>query len=97
MSNEAIGYELAGSRALFKGPYKLVLNLPPKGTGEWELYDIEQDPSEFDDLSAELPGVVAELTEAYSVYEAGNNVIPVPDNYDPIKQLVKNAQRGMSH
>ncbi len=51
----------------------------------------------FDDLSAELPGVVAELAEAYSIYEAGNNLIQVPDNYYPIEQLVRNAQRGLSH
>ena len=38
-----------------------------------------------------------QAAEAYLVYEAGNNVIPVPDNYDPIQQLVRNAQRSLSH
>ena len=53
--DEVIGYELAGSSAVFQGSYKLVQNLPPKGSGEWELYDIGADPSESHDLAAERP------------------------------------------
>ncbi|NCF35724.1 MAG: sulfatase-like hydrolase/transferase [Gammaproteobacteria bacterium] len=94
--DKSIGYELAGSSAVFQGNFKLVRNLPPKGTGEWELYDIVADPSEMNDLAQEMPDLMASLMEAYSRYEENNNVIPVPDDYDPRKQLQKNARRAKS-
>jgi arylsulfatase len=93
-ADEAVGYELAGSSAVFRGKYKLVQNLPPKGTGKWELYDMESDPSEVNDLAAKKPDLVAELTAAYEAYAKANNVVPVPDGYNPFEQAIKNAERG---
>ncbi len=93
-ADEAVGYELAGSSAVFRGKYKLVQNLPPKGNGKWELYDIESDPSEVNDLAGEKPALVAELTAAYEAYAKANNVVPVPDGYNPFEQAIKNAERG---
>ena len=95
--NESIGYELAGSSAVFRGKYKLVQNLPPKGTGEWELYDIETDPSEIHNLVKEKPELVSELLTAYQAYVNNNNVVPVPDGYNPLEQAVKNSKRKNSH
>lgn len=95
--DDAVGYELAGSSAVFRGKYKLVQNLPPKGTGDWELYDIEADPSEVNDLAAEMPELAAELLAAYKAYEKENNVVPVPDGYNPLEQAVKNSQRKGGH
>jgi arylsulfatase len=96
-ASEAIGYELAGSSALFQGQYKLVRNLPPKGTGEWELYDMGADPSEVHDLAQEKPKLVADLIQAYADYEGRNGVVPVPDGYNPEQQAAKNAARGAKH
>jgi arylsulfatase len=96
-ASETIGYELAGSSAIFQGQYKLVRNLPPKGTGEWELYDMNADPSEVHDLANENPDKVAELVQAYADYEKQNGVIPVPDGYNPEQQAAKNAARGAKH
>jgi arylsulfatase len=95
--SETIGYELAGSSAIFKGKYKMVINLPPKGTGKWELYDIEADPGEVTNLVEKMPELVAELEAAYTLYEKENGVIPVPEGYDPQVQSVKNAARGVKH
>jgi arylsulfatase A-like enzyme len=95
--SEAIGYELAGSSAVFRGKYKLVQNLPPKGTGDWELYDMNADPSEVHDLASQKPKIVAELVQAYGVYEEKSGVVPVPEGYNPIEQLLKNSKRGGSH
>ncbi len=92
--DETIGYELAGSSALFRGKYKLVKNPPPKGTGEWELYNIEIDPSELNDLSKEKPSVTADLVEAYARYEKENGVVPIPEGYNPFEQIAKNAKRN---
>ncbi len=95
--SEIIGYELAGSSAVFKGNYKLVINPKPKGTNEWELYDITVDPSEMNNLADKMPQLVVELKEEYKKYEAENGVVPVPDDYDVQKQLVKNIRRGEAH
>ena len=96
-ASETIGYELAGSSAIFRGKYKLVRNLPPKGTGEWELYDMNADPSEVHDLAKEDPAMVAELVRAYADYEKQNGVVPVPEGYNPLEQVFKNSARGVSH
>ena len=79
---------------MFKGNHKLVRNLPPKGTGRWELYDMVADPSEMHDLAGKMPELVAELEAAYIAYVKANNVIEVPDDYDPLKQVIKNSTRG---
>jgi arylsulfatase A-like enzyme len=94
---EKIGYELAGNSAIFMGKYKMVKNLPPQGTGEWELYNIETDPSEMHNLVEEKPELVEELETAYQEYEAQNGVVPVPPGYDPQVQSIKNAKAGKSH
>lgn len=96
-NTEAIGYELAGSSALFRGKYKLVQNLPPKGTGEWELYDIDADPAELNNLANEKPELAAELRAAYIAYETANNVVPVPPDYNPFEQIMKNIKSGRIH
>lgn len=92
-ASETIGYELAGSSAVFQGDLKLVQNLPPKGTGDWELYNIKSDPSEVHNLAKQQPEKVAELIKAYSDYEKTNGVVPVPEGYNPITQIIKNSKR----
>lgn len=96
-AEETIGSELAGSRAVFKGDYKLVYNPKTKGFGEWELYNIIKDPSEMHNRIAEMPEVAEELKKAYENYQTENGVIPVPEDYDVLKQLVKNSKRENSH
>ncbi|MBO9433740.1 arylsulfatase [Ruegeria sp. R13_0] len=89
-----VGYELAGSSAVFKGRYKLSQNPPPKGTGEWELYDTIADPSEINNLAAEMPDLVAEMQAFFDEYAEEVNLVPVPEGYNPLEQTVINAQRG---
>jgi arylsulfatase len=92
-----VGYELAGSSAVFQGNYKLMQNLAPKGTGDWELYDIVADPSELTDLADQMPELVAELKAFYVSYSEEVNLVPVPDGYNPLEQTVINAKRGGAH
>ena len=96
-SDESVGYELAGSSAIFQGKYKLVRNPVPKGTGEWELFNIIKDPAETTNLSGDMPKLVVELTKAYEDYAKENNVIAVPEDYNPAIQLQKNAALKNSH
>lgn len=95
--NEAIGYELSGSSAIFRGNYKLSMNPKPKGTGKWELYDIVADPSELNNLAEKHPDMVKELAQLYAQYEKDNGVVPVPDDYDVLEQVSINAKRGGGH
>jgi arylsulfatase A-like enzyme len=92
-----VGYELAGSSAVFQGKYKLMQNLAPKGTGAWELYDIEADPSELRDIADQMPKLVTELKAFYASYAEEVNLVPVPEGYNPLEQTVINAKRGGSH
>jgi arylsulfatase len=58
-------WEWAGNCAIRRGRWKLVWDtLNPQH--RWELYDIEVDRTELNDLAGELPQVVAELSEAYA-------------------------------
>jgi len=92
---DAVGYELTGHAALFQGDYKLVLNRPPIGDGEWHLHNIVMDPGEVTDLKAEMPHRFQHMLSAYERYKRENGVLPLPRDYAQGRQLVTNfvAQR----
>ena len=79
---EAVGYELSGCQAVFKGAYKLIKNIPPLGDRQWHLYDLEKDPGEANDLAATHPELVKEMQADYAAYAKANGVLPVPDDFD---------------
>jgi len=80
--DEPVGYELAGSAALYKGSYKLVKNIAPLGDGSWLLYDLARDPGETKDLSKALPDLFQEMQVDYADYARRNKVLPVPEGFD---------------
>lgn len=86
-----IGYELSGNAAIFKGDYKLVKNIPPVGDGRWRLFDIRQDPGEVHDLQQQMPERFTAMQSDYASYVETNGVLPMPDNYDPMRQIQINA------
>ncbi len=90
-SDEAIGYELSGSRALFKGDLKLVSNLPPVGDGQWHLHNMRTDPGETRDLQKELPDAFRALQADYDAYAQAHGVLPMPEGYDPVRQVLVNG------
>lgn len=79
---EAVGYELSGCQAVFKGAYKLIKNIPPLGDRQWHLYDLEKDPGEANDLAATHPDLVKEMQADYAAYAKANRVLAVPDDFD---------------
>jgi arylsulfatase/uncharacterized sulfatase len=89
--DESIGYELAGNKALFKGDLKLVWNNPPVGDSQWRLYNLSTDPGETKDLQKELPEQFAAMQIEYAAWAKANGVLPMPDGYNPVKQVFINS------
>lgn len=90
-ADEAIGYELSGNQALFKGDLKLIRIIPPVGDNLWRLYDIVRDPGETRDLAAQMPQQFEAMKRDYEDYARRNGVLPMPEGYDPIRQVEINA------
>jgi len=65
-------WEHEGNCAVRRGRWKLV----KKHRQEWELYDIEADRTELDDLAASHPELVGELAAAWQAWADRCGVIP---------------------
>ncbi len=70
--------ELLGKRAVRRGNWKLVHVPEPWGAGRWQLFDLNVDLAELNDLAEEYPQIVAELTAVWDEYAEANGVI-LPD------------------
>jgi len=91
---DAVGYELTGHAALFQGDYKLVLNRPPLGDGQWRLYNIVSDPGEVVDLAAQQPDRFQAMQLSYQRFQAENGVLPQPPGYSQMGQLLTNTVKA---
>jgi arylsulfatase A-like enzyme len=65
--HEALFWRAAGHRAVRAGRHKLISD---SETGSRVLYDLEQDPSERNDLSASQPALVEELEQRLREWES---------------------------
>ena len=74
IDRDALFWEHEGNRAVRKGKWKLV----SKHRGEWELYDLEADRTELNDLAGKAVGTVAELTGLYEAWAVRCGVKPWP-------------------
>ena len=90
-ADDAVGYELTGHAALFQGDYKLVVNQPPLGDGQWRLFNIVKDPGETVDLASSLAATFQRMLSRYQQYQRENGVLPLPSGYTQMKQLVSNT------
>jgi arylsulfatase len=70
-----VGYELFGMKAYFAGHWKALWMPKPTGTGEWELFDLQRDPGELDDLSKKHPQKIADLASRWERYKTENGVL----------------------
>ena len=92
--DDYVAYELAGGAAVFRGNYKLMKNNPPFDDGRWRLYDIDVDPTEVNDLFEQKPELANQMQADFDRYAKRVNLIPVPDDYNPLVQLQKNKERN---
>jgi arylsulfatase len=70
--HHAIYWEHEGNRAVRAGKWKLVSRYP----GNWELYDLQADRTEMNDLAGKNPSKAAELERAYNAWAKRANVAP---------------------
>ena len=63
--------------------------------GKWRLFNLVNDPGEANDLSAEQPQRLHNMLAHYVDYAAAMGVLDMPEDYDSIKQIGKNAVKRM--
>ncbi|WP_223583282.1 arylsulfatase [Sphingobacterium sp. GVS05A] len=69
---EGLFWERAGNRAARIGKWKLVSTWP---SYKWELYDLEQDPTERKDIASQHHEIVSRLSIAYFRWAKDNGVV----------------------
>jgi len=73
---EWLGWELFGNRAIRQGDWKLLYLLKGAGgTGDWELFNLKDDPAEMHDLSAKYPEKRDAMLKLWDEYVKRNGVI----------------------
>ncbi|OYW82653.1 MAG: arylsulfatase, partial [Hyphomonas sp. 32-62-5] len=88
--DDPVGIEVSGNAALYKGPWKIVRNLQPWGDGNWRLFNLETDPGETLDLSADHPEIFEEMQADYAAFANRVGVLDVPAGYNSVAQVEKN-------
>ncbi|AZT82470.1 arylsulfatase [Marinobacter sp. NP-4(2019)] len=74
--NRVVGWELLGRAAVRKGDWKIRLLEEPYGPGEWQLFNLAEDPTETTDLAAKKPEKLKEMLVEWDEYIRRNGVIP---------------------
>ncbi|MEP4076306.1 arylsulfatase [Haloferula sp.] len=75
---DQVGYELFGNKAFFNGPWKILWLPKPLGKGEWELFNLAEDPAELNDLSETHPEKLKQLVAQWQIYKKENGVLEAP-------------------
>ena len=70
-----------------QGDWKISSLYQPLGTGDWQLYNLDQDPGEQYDLSEKFAGKKTKLIALWEEYEKTNGVII--GNRSPFEQARK--------
>jgi len=75
-NSDWLGWELFGNRAIRQGDWKLLYLLKGAGgTGDWQLFNLQGDPGEMDDLSAAHPEKREAMLKLWDEYVKANGVI----------------------
>ena len=87
-------FEMFGHRGLWRDGWKAVAYHPP-GTpfenDKWELFHLEKDFSEVDDLAAKEPDRLAEMIKTWWSEAERHHVLPLDDRFGP--RFAENAAR----
>jgi len=74
-SDDWLGWELFGNRAIRQGDWKITWLYEPLGTEEWQLFNLAEDPGEQYDLTDKYPEKRKELIALWDEYVKTNGVI----------------------
>jgi arylsulfatase len=80
-----VGYELFGLKAYFVGDWKILWMPHPFGKGEWELFNLKQDPAEMNDISKEHPEKLKEMVGLWEKYKKDNKVLDISLDLEKVK------------
>ncbi len=75
-------FEMLGRRAIYKDGWKALTYHPagePIENDKWELYNLEKNFNETDDLAATYPSMLKEMQAAFEVEAKKYNVYPIDD------------------
>ena len=74
-SDEWLGWEVFGNRAIRQGDWKISWHYRPFGTWDWQLFNVAEDPGEQYDLSDKFPEKRKELIALWDDYVKMNGVV----------------------
>lgn len=81
-AEKGMGWELFEMKGYIKGNWKILRLGKPFGNGDWQLYDLEKDPGEINDLSQQFPAKRDSLINDWMQYANENGVIDHKGFYD---------------
>jgi arylsulfatase len=64
-----------GRRYVREGRWKAVHIPPPTGSGRWELFDIEADPGEVNNMARSNPEQLAKMVKDWNSYATDKGVV----------------------
>jgi arylsulfatase len=70
-----LAWEIFGNRAVRQGEWKLRWQYKPYGKGDWELFNVANDPAERKDVAAEKPDKLQAMVALWDNYVRTNNVV----------------------
>jgi len=85
-AEKGMGWELFERKAYIKGNWKILRLAKPFGNGTWQLYNLEKDPGEINDLSQQFPAKRDSLISDWMQYAKENGVIDHKGYYDMLLQ-----------
>jgi len=93
--DDSFGFEVSGNAALYRGNWKITRNFPPRGDGQWRLFDISVDPGETTDLSSENAELFESMKAEYAAYSQEVGVVELDAGDSAMKQLTNKLVSGV--
>ena len=74
--SDFVGGEMGEGKWMRQGEFKAVMVPAPYGTGEWQLFNVAEDPGEAKDLSKSMPDKLETLKAQWDRYAEEVGVVP---------------------